>query len=240
MDDTDPSSLELCEHHTYFQCPADDAQKLWVPATDGRIRIDDPAPSRSVTEGAGCGQVDEPVFGSPTMDGWYELHATGLIGAAADTLTVELHLLGPGAGQLGEDIFVDTRMTVNGISVFGSTEGVDVAGDPYTSPDRIRIAPEVTPSSTNASVALRWTVTGIQEAIAGSVGAEEYAMVELTVNYPHTGECEPLPPNNAERCVPAGALAFVWGSTEVPSGVAANLADESLWGLEVPAVLPEG
>ena len=232
-DATDEESPILCEVDTYLQCSADDAKKVHAQATDARVPIDYDAPTRSVTEGAGCGQLDEPVFGSPGMTGLYELHAHGFLDGGIDSATFDLWVLGPGVGQLGEEVELDVRFVVDSESVFGSETVVDVAGAVTTSPKRHRVIAEVLPSDTQASALLRFSVTDIGAFLLGSTLDDEERYVEVSVNYPHTGDCQAPPPNNSERCLPAGIYAFAWGSTEVPSGISYNRTDDL--GTVVPA-----
>lgn len=240
LDETDAESPILCETPLHMQCPADDLEKVHDPTT--HIPLADGAPDRSVTEGAGCGTVDEPVFGSTSMaPAAYEYSATGYFTGNVDTATFELHFLGPGAGQLDEAIFLDTRVTIDGRSVFGDTMNESVAGDVIASPTRIRLEPEVVQSDTGASVGMRFTVTGIGEFIEGTLSdPDAFHTVTFTVNTPHLGMCEGLPPNGTERCVPAGLYSLVWGTTEVPSNVTMNLDDSGQFGTVIEAGEKDG
>lgn len=235
LDEFDDTSPVLCEIPLHMQCPADDAEKVHDPRA--HIPLELGAPDRSVQSGAGCGTVDEPIFGSTSMaPAPYEYSAQGFFAGNIDTATFELHFLGPGVGQLEEAIALDTRVTIDGESLFGSTENISVAGDVVSSPKRIRIAPEVIQSDTGASVGLRFTVTGIADFLEGALaGEDEFHVITFTLNTPHTGQCEGLPPNGTERCVPAGLYSLVWGTTEVPSNVTFNLGDTTQFGTEIVA-----
>lgn len=240
LDETDEQSPILCETPLHMQCPADDLEKVYAPTV--HIPLEEGAPDRSVTEGAGCGTVDEPVFGSTSMaPAPYEYSAQGYFEGNVDTATFELHFLGPGAGQLDQAIFLDTRVTIDGRSLFGDTLNESVAGDVVASPTRIRLEPEVVPSDTRASVAMRFTVTGIGEFIDGTLDDPDgFHTITFTVNTPHLGACEGLPPNGTERCVPAGLYSLVWGTTEVPSNVTMNLTDVERFGTVIEAGDKEG
>lgn len=233
FDATDPDSPELCRVDTYLQCPDDDAEKVRHPAIEPVVPLEYDAPTRSVQEGAGCGQLDEPVFGGPQMNSLYEFNWAGFVDGGIDTATFDIWVLGPGTGQLGETIDLDVRFVIDGESVFGDETIVDVAGEVSTSPSRQRVTAEVLPSDTFASVLLRFSATDIAAFLGPDVLEDADRHVEFTVNYPHTGDCAAPPPNGAERCAPAGVYPFVWGSTEVPAGISYNRTADL--GTTVPA-----
>jgi hypothetical protein len=234
----------LCEDAFYGSCSTAAGGKLYVPAVD-QIPLVDDAPAQSFTAGAGCGTIDEPVFGSTGIGGTpnYEYFTQGFVSFGnLDTLTFELHFLGPNLGYAGEELRFDARVIVDGISLFGDDTFTSVTGDVVTSPARKRIVATPVVSSTGASSSVRFTITGISElapslfARPGEAGAApELRQVQLQFTAPTTTNCSPLPPNNSERCVPAGASPLVLGATEIPTGGLVNLADTDAFGVEVPA-----
>lgn len=231
--DTDAA---VCTIRTYLQCRGDapiEHQQL-----DGAARFDYAPPGGSFSGGNGCGRADEPIFGSTTMDSLYELNIDGFVEGNIDTMTVDLFLLGPGIGQLGQDLTLDVRVVVDGASAFGN-EGIEsVTGDQSTLARRVPIT--VTPVMTNqgATVKVTFTVTGLQDfletAAEPGVGETE-RFIQMTVNFPHQGTCQALPPNDSERCVPGGAYLWAWGADEIPAGVTFNATEDADLGTVVPA-----
>lgn len=218
--------VEYCETTIYAQCSADAVGGKVVVPTES-IKLTPDAPTESFTAGAGCGTVDEPVFASQSLgDGTYQFDAGGFAAAGSvDSLTFEAHFLGPNLGYAGEDLHFDMRMTVDGVSLFGTVTSPDATGqNSNTSPAFKRITVPATVSDTGASVSVEFTVTGIDELLP-PVEPGAYRSVAFSFGPPHTGACGTLPTNDTPRCVPSGFSGWVFGATEVPSGVTFNPAE---------------
>ena len=225
-DTTSQVPVEYCEARIYAQCDGavDPAGKVVDPTAT--VEMTTAAPTVSFTEGGGCGTVDEPVFASQGIgDGTYQFATTGFTRAGSlDSLTFEAHFLGPNAGYAGEDLHFDMRMTVDGVSLFGTVTSPDATGqNANTSPAFQRITVPATVSESGASVGVQFTVTGIDDLLPpAEPGA--YRSVSISFGPPHTGVCQALPTNDTPRCVPSGFSGWVMGATEVPSGVTFNPA----------------
>lgn len=242
--DTDGAEpVVLCEDAFYGSCQTANGTKLYLPAAE-TIPLTDAKPTASFTAGQGCGTVDEPVFGSTGIGGTpnYEYYTAGSVNFGnMDTLTFELHFLGPNLAYTGQPVRLDARVLVDGISLFGEDTFVSVAGDVVTSPARRRIVATPVVSSTGASSSLRFTITGIAAldptfAKRGAAGAaEQIRQVQLQFTAPTSTTCQALPPNNGERCAPNGSSPLVLGAVEVPTGGLVNLADTTAFGVTLPA-----
>lgn len=224
--------VQYCQTTLFAQCTdADPAAGKVVLPTDA-VTLAETPPSGSFTAGEGCGTVDEPVFGNTQHAAGpyhYFLDGFALEGGNLDTLTLEAHFLGPNVGYAGQEVALDVRITVDGVSLFGTEEGTSVAGDPFAAPAqrRITVVPEV--SDTGASSRVVFTVTGLADLdprFADAAGpGDRFRQVAVGLNLPHTGDCAGLPPNGTERCVPFGPAQLVMGADEIPTGVVLNAAE---------------
>lgn len=233
--------VEYCEAPLWAQCDnaadGDAAGKVILP-TDP-VALAPVEPTTSFTEGAGCGTVDEPVFASQTIDdAMYQFATSGFAEAGSvDSLTFEAHFLGPNGGYAGQDLHFDMRMTVDGVSLFGTKTSPDATGQgSTTSPAFQRITVPATVSDTGASVSVEFTVTGIDDLLPPKEPGA-FRVVAVSFGPPHTGVCETLPTNDTPRCVPSGYPSWVMGASEVPSGVTFNPAEPAT--TTVPVVLED-
>ena len=238
-DTTSEVPVEYCEARIYAQCDGavDPAGKVVDPTIAVEMTPD--APTVAFTEGGGCGTVDEPVFASQGIgDGTYQFATSGSAQAGSlDSLTFEAHFLGPNAGYAGEDLHFDMRMTVDGVSLFGTVTSPDATGqNANTSPAFQRITVPATVSDSGASVGVQFTVTGIEDLLPPA-GPGAYHSVSISFGPPHTGVCQALPTNDTPRCVPSGFSGWVMGATEVPSGVTFNPVEPAA--TTIPVVLED-
>lgn len=233
--------VEYCETTIFAQCDGavDPAGKVVNPTA--AVKLSPPAPDVSFTAGGGCGTVDEPVFSAAgTGASPYQFAASGFADAGSvDSVTFELHFLGPNLGYAGEPLYIDIEAEVDGTSLFGTKTTPDATGqNPSTSPaaQRVEVVPVV--SDTGASVMVEFTVTGLDELVAASIpGEQAFHGISFSFGVPHTGQCGTLPTNDTPRCVPSGFTGWVMGATEVPSGVTFNPAEPAA--VTVPVVVDE-
>lgn len=229
--------VEYCEGTLFAQCDnavdSEAAGKLILP-TEG-IELDAAPPPGSFQAGHGCGTVDEPVFGSTTHSAApYHYYLSGLLMDAGnvDTLTFEVHFLGPNIGYAGQEIDLEMRMTVDGTSLFGSEELLNVQGDPFQAPKRRTVRAVPTVSSTGLSSSFLVTVTGLadfmEDAFASEAGpGTVYRQVGIDLNFPHLeAPCVETPTNGTERCPPFGPSPMVMGASEVPTAAILNTSGE--------------
>lgn len=231
--------VEYCEERIYANCDAtlDPAGKVVDPLATVKMTADEP--TVSFTEGGGCGTVDEPVFASQGIDdGMYQFATNGFAAAGSvDSLTFEAHFLGPNGGYADQDLHFDVRMTVDGVSLFGTVTNPDATGqNEDTSPAFQRIVVPGTVSDSGASVGVQFTVTGI-DGLLPPAEPGTFRTVSISFGPPHTGVCEALPTNDTPRCVPSGYAGWVMGATEVPSGVTFNPTEPA--DTTIPAVVED-
>lgn len=235
--------VEYCETSIYGHCDetldADGAAKLHDPTT--AIEFTPGVPEASFTEGAGCGTVDEPVFSASGTGGSpYQFAASGVAEAGnVDSLTFELHFLGPNTGYAGEPLYIDLEATVDGTSLFGTETTPDATGqNPTTTTvsQRIEVVPEV--SDSGASVKVEFTVTDVEQ-LFDLIGPDDlqYRSVSFSFGVPHIGECGTLPTNDTPRCVPSGLTGWIMGASEIPTGVTFNPAEPAA--VTVPVVVED-
>jgi hypothetical protein len=225
--------VEFCVSNLYATCDkaVDPAVKVVDPLA--AVSLSEVAPTGSFTEGDGCGAVDEPVFSATGFGGsQYQFAASGYAntGGNVDSLTFELHFLGPNGGYVGEDLQLDVKAAVDGVSLFGATVTPNAAGqDPVSSPNAARVTATPVVSSTGATVSVRFSITGIadlDERFANEAGSGEiYRKIDLAFSVPHTGQCQALPTNDTPRCAPSGFTGWVMGAVEIASGVTLNGED---------------
>lgn len=213
---------EYCETALFAQCGDAVGGKVIDPTAV--VELAPEAPTTSFTAGGGCGTVDEPIFASQGIgDAMYQFATAGFAAAGSvDSLSFEAHFLGPNAGYVGEDLHFDLRITVDGVSLFGTDTGPDATGQgSTTAPSFQRVVVPATVSDSMASVGAEFTVTGIDDLLPPAAPGT-FRSVQVSFGPPHTGVCETLPTNDTPRCVPSGFTGWVLGATEVPSGVTFN------------------
>lgn len=229
--------VEYCEATMFAQCDnAADSQAAgkFILPTDG-IELTGTPPPGSFQDGHGCGTIDEPVFGSTTHEAspyHYFLDGHLVDVGNVDTLTFEVHFLGPNIGYTGQEVDLEMRMLLDGVSLFGTEELQNVSGDPFQAPRRRTVSAVPTVSDTGVSSSFLVTVTGLadfmEDAFASEPGqGSSFRQVSIDLNFPHLGEpCVATPTNGTERCPPFGPAPMVMGATEVPTGVTLNTTGE--------------
>lgn len=236
--------VEYCEASLFAQCDnAVDRQgagKFILP-TDG-IELTGAAVPGSFQDGHGCGTIDEPVFGSTQHSASpYHYFLSGFLMDVGnvDTVTFEVHFLGPNIGYAGQELDLEMRMSIDGVSLFGTEEGLNVQGEPFQAPKRRTVKAVPTVSSTGLSSSFLVTVTGLADFMEDSFASEPgqgtaFRQLAVDLNFPHLPEpCVATPTNGTERCVPFGPSPMVMGATEVPTGATFNTSGEQ--GVTTPA-----
>jgi hypothetical protein len=165
----------------------------------------------SVTTGAGCGKLDEPVFSGTSQETPYTFAFKGVVKGNLDELTVTLHTADLGTGRLpGAKEALAVRASVGGRSLFGFTELTSVAGDVVASPKERLV--EVTPVATGSTGqvrALTFTITGIDFLTAADLAKKSGHEIIIDVR---DGT-----PNGVRGA--SNAHAWLWGAAEAPSGL---------------------
>jgi hypothetical protein len=187
----------LRTEQVWFHCEGD--TKVHDSVSNGAIGWDTTAPTQSVTAGAGCGSVDNPVHGNNQVS-VQDAHFGGFYDGNLDTMTVELHNIYVGAARAQGPLTFNIRLAVDGTPILGEA-GKDVSVSPVR-------------SATGASEMVKFTIAGI--GLTDALNNLEHDVL-MTV----TGGA---PANDAAVPIRDTASGWVYDSTEVPAGIVFNPA----------------
>lgn len=212
---------KLASGQVFLQCT--EPSKEYVVGTfvnaDGGVPTWSEAKPASVTTGAGCGKLDEPVFSGTSQETPYTFAFKGTVKDNLDELTVTLHTADLGTGRVpGATEKLAVRATVGGKSLFGFTELTSVAGDVVASPKERLV--EVTPAATGSTGmvrALTFTITGIDFLTEADLAKKSGHEIIIDVR---DGT-----PNGARGA--SNAHAWLWGAAEAASGLVFSPAEPS-------------
>lgn len=221
-DDGSDDAIVCTETH-YLSCEAtvDPAGKVHDFFNVPTIPLTTDAPEASFTEGAGCGYPEDPLFLGTRQDTPFSMDFGGFVTSNIDTLTVELHDLGPHENAIyaanGSTVELNVRLSIDGESPLGTEENESVDGTPSSSPATIAIPIEAELSDTGLSSKYVFTVTNIGADLPqlltnfGADGSGIFHDVQVTVEFPA-----------GPAGVPSDNVAPVWGATEVPASITIN------------------
>lgn len=171
------------------------AQPTWAPTK--------PA---SVTTGAGCGKADDGFFSGAVFRTPFQLGFGGSYTGNLDAITVTLHSVNATPGRpTNAPASLDVRMTVDGISMFGTGTATSAAGAVNTIPAPRRVV--VTPTGTGSTgqvTQYQFTVTGLDLLLEGDQGQHDIAF-DIAAPGPV-------------------AQGWLWGAAEAPTGVTVSPA----------------
>jgi hypothetical protein len=160
---------------------------------------DEPA---SVTTGAGCGKVDEPLFNGTRPRSPYQFTFAGLYTGNLDTLNVTLYTTDAGMSRLTDGAMkLAVRATVDGMSLFGVTENTGTTGTVVFSPAEGKVtATPVATGDTGAVRAVTFSITGI-DLLLPDDDTTHYVQLDVRDDA------------NLDNHV------WMWGAAEAPSGL---------------------
>ena len=188
----------LRTEQVWFHCEGD--TKVHDSVSNGAIGWDTTAPTQSVTAGAGCGTVDNPLQGNNQVS-VQDSHFGGYYDGNLDTMTVELHNIYVGAARAQGPLTFNIRLAVDGTPVLGAG-GKEVTVTPVR-------------SATGASEMVRFTIAGI-------------GLIDELSNFEHDvlmtvtgGGIATTTPAFPVRDTLSG---WVYDTTEVPAGIVFNPA----------------
>lgn len=224
--DATSDDIVTCTETQYLSCEAtvDPAGKVhdFVNVTTIPLTADEP--TTSFTEGAGCGYPEDPVGGATIQNTPFAMDFGDFFMTNVNTLTVELHDLGPWENAIyaanGSEVELGVRVSINQLSPLGYEENESVDGTISKSPLTLDVPITVELSETGLSSKYLFTITNILEdmpALAkefGEDGSGIFSSVLVTIDFPQVAH-------------PAGALPSdnvvpVWGASEVPASVTVN------------------
>ena len=215
---------ELATLPTYFHCTGD-SKVLNALLVQDVPSWDATAPSASVQSGAGCGFADPGSRTGTNQENVYDAVFKGFYAGNLDSLTVRMYDMGAGAARTGAAQTLDVRLSVDGVSMFGThvpaPSPLDaVLGAPVPVPSSTQVTVKPVASSTGASNLVEFTITGLDFLDEDGTGILEREVL-LTVN------------SRSEH-----ASAWVMDTTEVPSGITFNPATPAA--ASVAATTPNG
>ena len=199
---------------TFFHCVGD-SKVLNALTVQDPPAWDANAPTQSVQDGAGCGFADPGSRTGTNQENVYDAVFKGYYAGNLDSLTLRMHDIGVGPARTGAEQKLAVRLSVDGVSMFGSALPAPSPLDPvndvvFGAPVPVPTAQEVTvkpvASETGASQLVEFTITGLgfmEQPGAGSLERE----ILVTVN-----------------SLSEHASAWVMDTTEVPSGISFNPA----------------
>lgn len=199
-----------CEEVQYLSCEDAIGGKYHDFFNATTVKLTPEAPTGSFTAGEGCGYAEEPFFLGTRQDTAFSFDTGGFFFTNIDTLTVELHDLGPLQNAINvadDEILLDVRISIDGASPFGGEENTSVDGTVSQSPLTLTIPVEAVMSSTGASTAMVFTVENILADLPQNMtgGTDNvFSEVKVTIEFPTTN------------------VAPVWGATEVPASITVN------------------
>ena len=195
----------------YFHCAGPIKVQNVALITDGTPSWNTTEPDQSVQEGAGCGAVDPGAARGSGQETIYDAPFSGTFTGNLRDFTVELHNLALSRVRPGELFTVRVRLSIDGTPVFAETAGQFVNVTPVA-------------SSTGASEKFLFSITelgctrDIVDANGNVVGVKTGGFA--TENGDGTTEHEIL--LTIDSFAVNQASAWVWDTTEVPSGITFN------------------
>lgn len=223
----DPSDdIITCTETQYLSCEAtvDPAGKVHDFYNVPVIPLTADEPTTSFTEGAGCGYPEDSFFSSTVQNTIFAMDFGDFFMTNVDTLTVELHDLGPWENAVyaanGNEVELDVRVSINQLSPLGYEENESTTGEVSRSPFTLSVPITVELSETGLSSKYVFTLTNILEDLpelakeVGEDGSQVFSNVLVTVEFPQTDY--PLGSLPSDNVVP------VWGAQEVPASITVN------------------
>lgn len=224
--DDQSDDVVTCTETQYLTCEhtMDPAGKVhnFVDFTTIPLTVDEP--TTSFTEGAGCGYPEDPIFSSTVQDTLFAMDFGDFFTTNVDTLTVELHDLGPHENAVyaanGNEVELDVRISIDQLSPLGYEENESATGAISKSPFTLSIPIAVELSDTGLSSKYVFTITNILEDLPelakefGEDGSEIFSSILVTVEFPRVDH--PLGALPSDNVVP------VWGASEVPASITVN------------------
>jgi hypothetical protein len=209
IDSTDDDVI-ICETANYLSCedtldPAGKLHDITIP-----VKLVPTAPDTSFTAAGGCGVPEVPLFSGVYQDTEYDFDIADYLTGNIDTLTFELHDIHGTPARVNGTMSLNVRITIDGVSPFGSEENTNVSGDPFQSPLTLDIPVELVASSTMLSDGMFFTITNLARDIPGltQAGMGTFHSIAVTIGF--------------DALDSTGIQTPVWGATEVPASITMN------------------
>jgi hypothetical protein len=179
----------------YFHCEG--TTKLHSTVESGSIPWNTTAPSASVQAGAGCGSLDNGLWGNNQVS-VQDSHFQGSFAGNIDKITVEAHNIYLGPGRQSGSFTVNVRLAIDGQPMLG-TAGKNVTVTPVR-------------STTGASEMIKFTIKGLN--LMNEANDIEHDVL-MTLNGGAFVASALFPVHDSQSI-------WVYDTTEVPSGLTFN------------------
>jgi hypothetical protein len=180
----------------YFHCEG--AAKLHNILLDASIPWNTTAPAQSVQQGAGCGSLDNGLWGNNQVS-IQDSHFQGAFAGNIDAITVEAHNIYAGPARQGGTFTVNVRLAIDGEPILGAT-GKNVTVTPVR-------------SSSGVSEMIKFTITKLN--LMNEANDSEHDVL-LTLNGgAFVANAQVFPVHDTQNV-------WVYDTTEVPSGLTFN------------------
>ena len=182
----------------YFHCEG--AAKLHNVLVDASVPWNTTAPTQSVQQGAGCGSLDNGLWGNNQVSS-QDSHFQGAFVGNIDSITVEAHNIYAGPARQGGTFTVNVRLAVAGEALLGAT-GKNVTVTPVK-------------SSTGASEMIKFTITNLN--LMNEANDMEHDVLLTLHGGGFVANAQVFPVHDTQNV-------WVYDTTEVPSGLIFNPA----------------
>lgn len=218
--ETAPLGRGVCTVVTTLKCsPGTAAGKVHAAAVHQEPRFDT-NPLVSFTTGAGCGGSDSDaglLYGT-TQATPYDFTFAGSIDGNLDTLTIEMHVANAGTERVEATRHqVELRVSIDGKSPFGTETVTGATGQQFETPRIVEVPITLVPSATGATSSFKISIRGLADKVglapaAGYGGGEER---EVLVTLGNIVNADML-------ALPTGSYTYLWGASEIASGITFN------------------
>ena len=180
----------------YFHCEG--AAKLHSSVQDASIPWNTTAPTQSVQAGAGCGTLDNGLWGNNQVS-VQDSHFQGSFAGNIDKITVEAHNIYLGPGRQSGSFTVNVRLAIDGEPILGAA-GKNVTVTPVR-------------SSTGASEMIKFTIKGLN--LMNEANDIEHDVLMTLNGGAFVASAVVFPVHDSQSI-------WVYDTTEVPSGLTFN------------------
>ncbi|MGH2692829.1 MAG: hypothetical protein ACRDHM_10040 [Actinomycetota bacterium] len=180
----------------YFHCEG--AAKLHNVVQDGSIPWNTTAPAQSVQQGAGCGSLDNGLWGNNQVS-IQDSHFQGSFAGNIDKITVEAHNIYVGPGRQNGSFSVNVRLLIDEEPMLGAG-GKNVTVTPVR-------------SSTGASEMIKFTITNLN--LMNEANDIEHDVLMTLNGGVFVANAQVFPVYDSQNI-------WVYDTTEVPSGLTFN------------------
>ena len=180
----------------YFHCEG--AAKVHNSVVDGSVPWNTTAPTQSVQQGAGCGSIDNGLWGNNQVS-VQDSHFQGAFEGNINKITVEAHNIYVGPGRQNSSFTVNVRLAIDGEPMLGAN-GKNVTVTPVR-------------SSSGTSEMIKFTITGLN--LMNEANDMEHDVLLTLAGGVFVASAQVFPVHDSQS-------GWVYDTTEVPSGLTFN------------------